>query len=322
MLEARIEGGGALIADDWRVTLADPSAVLRVLLVGRGDLFLERALALDARVVLDRATTVPTATQSGDAPYDVVVFDGVPEVAVRAKGVLALGAAGRPSPVRRLGVAQGPRLRSAESAHPLLDAVDLETTYIERAERVSAKPEGVVLAQGSAGPLIVASEGAQRHVYVAFAPLESDFPLQVAFPIFLANALEFLAPRSARGDALTILAGQTFSLPATDPGGKLVLEGPKGPATEIGAAGGVFVVRDAMRTGRYTLRSGSASRKLYVNFAGERESNITPVKRVMAGGTPTVGSDSILRLADHWRWFAVFALAVLAGEWWLFARRS
>lgn len=324
ILEARIDNGGALSADDTRVALADPSAMLRVLLVGRGDLFLERALALDARVVLDRATTVPSTALPGGTgeAYDVVVFDGVPEIPVRAKGVLALGAAGTPSPVNRLGTVSGPRLKSTESSHPLLEAVDLQATYIERAERVSAKPEGRVLAEGSGGPLVVVSEGAQRHVYVAFAPLDSDFPLQVAFPIFLSNALEFLAPRTTRGNALAILAGQTFSVPAVNPSGRLTLEGPDGTKTEMVATGGVFVVRAALRTGTYDLGSGDAKRRLYVNFATERESAVAPAKQVLAGGTPTAGSESILRLADHWRWFALFALAVLAGEWWLFARRS
>lgn len=324
VLEARIDNGGALAADDARVALADPGATMRVLLVGRGDLFLERALALDARVVLDRATAVPSTALPGSTgpAYDVVVFDGVPEVPVRAQGVLTLGAAGKPSPVRKLGNVTSPRLRSAEGAHPLLEAVDLTGTYIERAERVSAKPEGRVLAEGSAGPLVVVSEGAQKHIYVAFAPLDSDFPLQVAFPIFLANALEFLAPRTARGDALAILAGHTFAVPAADPSGRLTLEGPGGTKREMAATGGVFVVRAAVRAGAYTLDSGDASRKLFVNFANERESAIAPAKQVLAGGTPASGSDSILRLADHWRWFALFALAVLAGEWWLFARRS
>ena len=70
-----------------------------------------------------------------------------------------------------------------------MDAVDLQGTYVGSAEKVKAKPEGEVVAEGSQGPWIVASSGSRRHVYVAFEPMKSDFPLQPGFPIFISKVL-------------------------------------------------------------------------------------------------------------------------------------
>ncbi|MCH7945818.1 MAG: BatA and WFA domain-containing protein, partial [Armatimonadetes bacterium] len=101
VIEARLVGGDILPADDYAVTVVDPGASLRVLLVTGGNLFLERALALDPRVTLDKSAVVPETEKAGTpgpGTYDVVVFDGVRESAVTARGILTLGAPGPPSP--------------------------------------------------------------------------------------------------------------------------------------------------------------------------------------------------------------------------------
>jgi hypothetical protein len=205
VIEARYDGEDILEADNYAATLADPSSSIRVLLVGQGDPFLEKALALDPRVTLDRAAKVPDVDRPGTAgpgEHNVAVFDGVPEAAVKARGVLAFGAAGGPSPVVASGMAKAPKFVTAAD-HPLMKFVDLRDTYIDSVQRVRTKAAGEVLAECGAGPLIVAAEGEKRQVYVAFKPLDSDFPLQVSFPIFISNALDFLAEReTARASGL------------------------------------------------------------------------------------------------------------------------
>ncbi|MCO5296182.1 MAG: VWA domain-containing protein [Fimbriimonadaceae bacterium] len=320
VLEARIQPDDALAADNRAFALADPGARVRALLVGRGDLFLERALALDPRVTLDRAAALPPEA-GGEAPYDLVVFDGVPEQPTRARGVLTFGAAGPSSPVRRVGVAKSPRVRSQQTEDPVMEAVDLLDTYIETAERVEPKPEGRVLAEGSQGPLIVAADGAQRKLYVAFLPVDSDLPLQVAFPIFVANALDFLAPRESGGDTLLMPPGRTFALPASGEGA-LSLKGPDGASATLAATNGAYTVREAVRSGVYEFEQGGKKRTLLVGTPPESESEIAPRAQVFAGGSEVAGSESLLRLADLWRWVVLAGLIVLAVEWWVFARRS
>src|SRR5208283_1406480 len=125
-----------LKADNYAVTVADVGSHLRVLLVvAGGDPFLEKALALDPRVTLDRISQLPDAemaSSSGEGSYDLVVFDGVPEVPVKAPSTLTFGSPGPASPAVKDGDAPNPRFTVAEDV-ALMAGVDMRTTYIESA---------------------------------------------------------------------------------------------------------------------------------------------------------------------------------------------
>jgi len=291
-----------------------------VLLVTKGDLFLERALSLDPRVTLDKAAEVPSTelAGAGAGTYDVVVFDGAPEQAVKARGVLTFGLAGSSSPVSAGGMVKKPKFVSAEKK-PLLDSVDFQTVFIDRQASVTAKASGEVLAQTSAGPLVVASQGAgRRQIFVAFQPLESDFPLQVGFPIFIANALDYLTGGTT-GGTLAVKVGQPFRLPATT---SARLTSPTGETTELNPVGSVITVREHRRVGAYTLEADGHKRTIYASLRSDRASNIRPEKNLDLGGGVVKASRTPSRFADFWRPLVVVMLFVLAGEWWLFARKS
>ena len=312
VVEARFDIDDALDSDDYAVALTDPGASIRTLLITRGNLFLERALALDPRIILDKATSVPS---SGE--WDLVVFDGIEEAAAPAKAIITLGSAGKGSPVVALGSLSKPTFGSVDE-HVISKAVAFDGVFVDTAQKVRANPEAEVLAEFKGGsPLLVASRsGGKRRIYLAFEPLQSDFPLQVGFPIFLANAIEWMIPPATRGTALSVNAGRTFSLPASkeEP---LQLDGPGGKLS-ISPINGSYVVRDIKKVGKYTV----GGRALYASLRSDTESNITPADRVLMGGKALASSGSVLRLADFWRPLALLALFVLAGEWWLFARRS
>lgn len=312
VVEARFDIDDGLEADDYAIALTDPGASIRTLLITRGNLFLERALALDPRIVLDKAASVPS---SGE--WDLVVFDGVEETEVAAKAVLTLGSAGSASPVSITGTLGKPSFGSVDE-HPISKAVGFDGVFVETAQKVRPKAESEVLAEFQGGaPLLVASRaGGKRRVYLAFEPLQSDFPLQVGFPIFLANAVDWMIPPATRGTALSVNAGRTFSIPATSTN-PLEISGPT-LKKSIPPINGSYVVRDLKSVGKYRV----GSRDVYTSLRSDTESNISPADRVLMGGKALASSGSVLRLADLWRPLALLALLVLAGEWWLFARRS
>ncbi len=312
VVEAKFDVDDILDADDYAVAITDPGASIRTLLVTRGNLFLERALALDPRVILDKATSVPSG-----GTWDLVVFDGIAETKVTAPAVLTLGAAGPGSAVQRKGTLAKPTVASGDE-DPLTKSVGFDGVYVDVAERVSPKSGAEVLAEFKGGdPLLVRSRSVgKRQIYLAFEPLQSDFPLQVGFPIFLANALDWLVPATNRATAMSVAAGRTFSLPASGQD-TLTVDGPGGKRS-VKPINGAYVVRDIRRVGRYEV----GGRALYATLRSDVESNATPNDRVLVGGKPLESSGTVLRLADYWRALGLLALLVLAGEWWLFARRS
>lgn len=316
LYEARIDPKDALKADDYAAVSADPAASLRVLKVGGEDPFLDRALALDPRVTFDRTTELPA---DGGAGYDIVVFDGVVSQPTKSRGTLILGRAGAGAPVDVQGTAKGPKFTGAETA-PLMKGVDLDGVYIDAIERVKPTGGGEVLARSADGPLVVAERTPRRRtVYLAFSPLQSDFPLQVGFPIFIANVLDFLGGE-AGGGPLVVPAGRLFSTPVL--AGTAVVTGPDGDKAVLKPTGGVATVREVRRIGRYELEADGKKRPVIATLQSARESNIAPVTQIALSDQKVKSLAAPLRFGDFWRPLATLCLLVLGFEWWLYARRS
>jgi Ca-activated chloride channel homolog len=315
VFEARLGGRDLLASDDYAVAIVDPAASIRALLVSRGDPFTERALALDPRMTLDKATAYPV---DGGDQYDLVVFDGVPTHSTKARGVLSLG-----EPIPSLsgassGVAKGPKFVSSEKSE-LLNGVSFGDVFIDQQVVVKPSPRATVQAETSAGPLVItANTPLQRQIFLAFPPLQSDFPLQVGFPIFIANALTFLAgPNGA--DDLTVEPGRPFSVSSrTD----VVVAGEKGEAGKTSARDGIAVVRSIRKVGAYKLTADGKTKHVYAALRATRESDVAPVANLALGGGQVKATVAPARFGDFWRPLILIGLLVLAGEWWLFARKS
>ena len=319
VFEAKLTASDMLKSDNYAVSINDPGASLRVLLVSKGNPFLEKALFLDPRVTLDRTTEVPPQEMGGigGGTYDVVVFDGIEEQPVKARGVITFGSPGPSSPAKATGSAAKPQFLSAEKSD-LMRGVDFEGVFIEKQTQVQPTATGKVQAETSAGPLVISSERPdKRQILVTFEPLNSDFPLQVGFPILLANALDFVAGGNS-SQALAVKPGQPFSLPWTK---EAQLTGPSGTHT-LSPTGSTLVIREAKTVGKHALKLGETTKDIYVALKSDRESNIEPAKNLPLGGGEVKATQTPLRFADFWRPLALLALLVLAGEWWLFARRS
>ncbi len=323
--------GDILPADDHATLFLQGAGTVRALLVSPGDLFLERALALEPSLKLDRAPVVPADEQAG-APgaggYDLVIFDGVPPVAVKAGAVWSFGGVGPGLPVADLGPSARPRVLAWKRDDPLLRYAQLQDLLIERARRVQPTPDGRVLAQGTDGPLVVASgaseHGGRRALYVGFGPLDSDLPLRLAFPIFVDNAVRWLtdAGAEAAGGGLNVRAGQPFTLAAPAPGARLTLTTPDGDRVPLDTASGVATVRAADRTGLYAIDGPNMHKEVAVNLLDEAESDVRPRATLDLSGHAVAARGALLTLAELWRPLVLLALGILAVEWWLFVRRS
>lgn len=314
VFEAKLDANDLLKADNYAAAIADSGANVRVLLVGKGDPFLERALSLDPRVTLDKTDATPP---SGTERYDVVVFDGVAEHPVGARGVLTLGRAGEVSPVIASASVASPKFVSAIE-DPLTRGVDMKNVYVDKMSRVEPRSYGRVIVQSTNGPWVVSGErSGMRQLYVAFDPVESDWPLQVSFPIFVANALDYLAGSSVGAD-IVVRPGAPFSIATETP---LTIDGPdlKSQVTPLNS---VAVVRQIRRTGTYSLTSDGKRRTAYAALRSERESNITPASSLQLGGGEFKAVQNPARFADFWRPLLMLCLIVLGAEWWVFARRS
>lgn len=307
VLEARIvEGGGALESDDYAAALVGDSAQIRVLVVGQDDFFLDRVLSLDPRVTLDRAKELPEPARSG--AYDVVVFDGVAAQPVRASGVLELGAKGA--------AVGSPRGLNATN-HPLGEDCDFASIFIGHANKLSV---GDPVIESDQGPIATAEDGPTRRLRLGFMLGNSDLPLQPTFPIFMSNALSWLAPRGLKQQLLLVAPGTPFARQQIAASANL--KGPGGSETKLTPMDGQYLVRGVTRVGEYSLSQGEQKERILASMRDDRESKIGPRSQFGLGGQTVRGNTSGLRAVDLWPWVVGLALVAMLAEWALFARQS
>lgn len=322
LLTCELQNDDNLTADNVAYASGDPAGAINALLVSKGNLFIENVLTLDARIVLDRAASLPAtekASSSEPSKYDLIIFDDVAAEAVKSSAVLTLGIPGPGVPVNDKGWGGRGVYQNAVN-HPLMSAVDFSTVYMEKQRVIQPTGGGKVLARTDKGPLVIASEGAQKHIFLGFSVMDSDFPLTIGFPIFMANALDFLAPASTSGP-LIVRSGQTVAFPAVEDQ-SLRLDRPEGDWMPIPARQGRYSVRGMDRVGQYRLSGIENPRDIFAQLRDDRESNIRPQDTVQISGKSVASERKSNRYGDLWRPMLLLALLVLAGEWWLFARKS
>jgi hypothetical protein len=122
--------------------------------------------------------------------------------------------------------------------------VDLNNVLIERSRKIRPAAGARVLAEGSDGPLMVVRDrGGRRMLSVAWAVLDSDFPLRVGFPVFVANAVSWLVHDQAAGGGMNAIAGRTFSVAAPAGARSLTLRTPAGDRRTLSTQTGAALVR-------------------------------------------------------------------------------
>jgi hypothetical protein len=180
------------------------------------------------------------------------------------------------------------------------------------------------LVEAQQTPLVLAGErGRQRIVWVGFDTLQSTWPLRVSFPIFVANAVEWLNPAAARNRQFSVRAGEAFRLPLSESNTTARLTRPDGRTQELRAEGRELVVGDTHRAGVYRLKAGTNEVTFAVNLTDAAESDITPRDELPLGKYARVeASLSVKADREVWRWLAAAGLCVLMFEWWWFHRRT
>jgi hypothetical protein len=184
-----------------------------------------------------------------------------------------------------------------------------------------------VLVEAQQTPLVIAGEkGRQRLVWVGFDSLQSTWPLRVSFPIFMANAMEWLNPQQADASQFTLQAGNAFRQPLFGTVDAATVTLPKGDKKEIklGEQAKELIWSETYKVGIYKANYGTNETSFTVNLMDPAESDITPRSQVPVGAQGTTAAASVTKRAnlEYWRWFVMAALAVLMFEWWYYHRRT
>ena len=317
----RIRNDDALEADNSASIVSLIPHPAKVLLVTRGNRFLEKAVRT---VVNTEVTVVPVLADSAKT-FDIVILDDITPAVWPGVNVLAFHVANTnlfPS----WEVVKGPPIVDWKGGHPLLRFVNFDNVQIGETLGVKSPAWGVSLVESPSTPLLVAGElQRQRVVWVGFDILQCTWPLRISFPIFVANAIDWLNPSASRTAELMVRAGEPFRYPLEQqiPSAELVLPDGARKALPVEQGARELIFGDTHRQGIYKVKSGTNEVTFAVNLLDAAESNLTPRDELPFGKYSKVVATTVKRAnVELWRWIAAAALAFLLFEWWYYHRRT
>ena len=226
-----------LAADDRAWAIVPPEREREILLVGEGDPYLETALSYLPNSKL--FGVVPgrypaDATRRDGSAWDLIIFEGFVPSTLPTVPTLVI-APTRSSPVGDVaGKLTNPGIAAISPDEPILRYVDLSTTHIADAAKLELPSWARSVIPGPKGaPLLYAGTRAGIPTAVmAFEPRRTDLPLQVAFPILVANLTgELMGGSAAPVDSIT--PGDPVSLPVPAGAAGLRVERPDGSTIEL-----------------------------------------------------------------------------------------
>ncbi|MGC3989289.1 MAG: DUF58 domain-containing protein [Chthoniobacteraceae bacterium] len=328
-LTARLDHHDALTLDDVAFAALPANTTRRVLLVTKGNLFLEKAL--QANPLLNSEVLAPEAYHADlAAGFEAVIFDnfmpGGFSLASTTGNFLFI----HQTPFTANGELNLPLVSDADSNHPLLRLVDFNSvTFLHAGALAEPSATGGWTFQSPLKsfehPLIVTGSRArpnapaQHLAAFAFDVGQTDLPLRVAFPLLMNNTLQWLsggdeAPATAltAGDTVALANGaKVWTQPQT---GDTALPANPSPLQE-----NTF---QPLQNGFYLEQAAPSSQWLAVNTFNDAEANLRTAQpdATAPAPLPTIAG-------GWWHWplwiyLALAAFALFTLEWWLFHRRT
>ncbi len=314
-----------LALDNRAWTVPGTAENRRVLLMTPGNLFLEQALRSLPGVQAfqgDLARGLPAQ------PFDLYIFDGWLPPALPPGDLLVINP---PSDTALFTVGA----ESSRAANVTVKADDARTAFVDfsdvnvlafREVADTGWAEALISADG--GPLLLAGDVDGRQAAVLTFDLHnSDLPLQIAWPVLLANLLDWYTPPGLTGGVHSLRVGDALTLqpPAAAEAVRVTL--PDGAQQTLTVGSGPLVFADTGQIGMYTveaLESGApaASARFAVNLFEPLESDIRPRPAVAVGRQIVApGARDQVGQAEFWPLLALAALLLLLLEWHIYHRR-
>ena len=314
--------------DDFAFAVAEVSGPRDVYFVSEeGGLFVEQVLRSLPGLTALRGN--PANTSLPQQPYDLYIFNGWLPDALPDGNMLIIQPP-RSSSLFTLGdfsEATGD-IRLLAPDDPVLAFVDFGTVNLRRLRQIRDVDWARPLITAEGGPLLLLGQQAGRRIaLLPFDLRETDLPLQIAWPILMANLLDWFSPASLIEGSSSLRPGETLSLSPTLNATQLRVDLPDGTQRLIDPDGPRVIFTDANQPGLYQVTALAAEEPLQaqpfaVNLFSTGESSIRPAAALDLGGSAaSPDAEEQLGLRDYWPWVALAAFLLLLLEWWVYQRR-
>ncbi|MBN4082634.1 VWA domain-containing protein [Phycisphaeraceae bacterium AH-315-B13] len=257
---------------------------------------------------------------------DLVLFDRV-DVPTGVPAPSISFAADLPSIQVQLEDTKPDRFTAWSRSNPIMQRLVLDSVRMsQRAWFDTAGTDLVIdeLASGRRGPnIVLLTESGHRRLGVAFEPARSNWPLDIAFPLFLIQAIENFTLESHASADMFSTTHSNATIQLTGGSGKLELTGPAEISVQIPPAESDQPRRVSLgipeRAGVYTDSLGNPV--LAVNVLESSESSLATADTIRIAGRSVRTGQTTQGRREVWHWFVIAATVVLTAEWLIFARR-
>jgi len=319
-----------LSLDDTAWAVHEGGVSNRVLLVTEGNLFLEQVYSVLPGVEAFKAD--PSANLT-DGNFDLYVFDGVPlpdpapetDLLIINPQPDALAASSESALLTVTGSFSN-TVATRLTDSPLLQFVDWRNVHIRQAQAVSA-PWAQRLVEANDGPLILIGErNGHRIAIITFDLRDSDLPLQIAFPILMANITGWLNPGRAFDTPTGLQPGNPVTIAPGAATTAVSIQKPDGAVwtADVGEEALIFTETDQLGLYRVSLRDDGGDRaagSFAINLFSPAESHIQPTAVLQIGQTTVeTNREDDIGQREFWPWLLGAAFIILLAEWWVHHR--
>ena len=326
-LKAVLDVADALRTDNVAYAALPKREHIPVLLVTEENPFLEKALSVDENLSL--SVTTPEDYDADTTGYSVVIFDRfAPPTLGDGNYMIVYLPKNGPAPASwEIGDSlETPIITDWERTHPILRHVHLENVQIGEAYHVTPPATAEVLARSFEAPVLFVDVTPNRKiVFAAIDILQSDLPLRIAFPVIIANTIQWFQ-ESAGIEEYHLHTGEVLTWKTdgagTDTPAPATITGPGDQTWETAPERGEILFDQTEIAGFYTLKIGEYEKMWAVNLSDESESHIGVDDTVedLLTADVTLGGSSLLWYPP-WVYLVFLAALLSVVEWFLYQRR-
>jgi hypothetical protein len=327
VLHARLLSQDPMTTDHEAWAIVGGSIHAQVLLVTKGNTFLETALRLQPNVTLFETT--PDKYSSNIGNYDLTIFDGMMPLHSPSGNILYIdppnghydfGISGKQTGISHISLGADP--------FNLLTNIDLSNIHvIHDSHQLQPNLWAQAIITAPETPLLIAGENNNRRIAaLGFDLHTSDLPLQPAFPILIHNLTNWFLPSPVPQD-VQLAPGVPLTVQVWPGADHVTVTGPDRQTTTVGPPFPVTPYTKTDTVGLYhvtqTVRGRTVDGAFAINLFDAGQSRLAPARSlpiVHSTNMTSGGSVAPRQLREIWPWIAAFLLLVLCVEWWLFSR--
>lgn len=317
IVKAEIDAEDALMADNIRYSVVNSSKIRKVLMITTGNIFLEKAIALNENIELYKTNEVLTDVKG----YDLYIYDGrLPDNLPTDGNIFILNPSNIDGVIKVNEMIKQGSLSVSEDE--LLKYVDFD---ISMSKVKTLSPPDWAKSFIYSDDEAIGFKGIkdnQKFVVLGFDIHDTDLPLKYSFPIFIQNVLDYTLSLNTQKNT-SVISGKGIEIDVSPKASEVYIETPNKNKMKIAPPFPVSVYTNTNEAGVYTIEQ-KIENKIYLNYFASNVNTLkeSDVRQAIEDTNQASVKDNARKNAmmNIKNIFLILALLFLGAEWVVYNR--